>query len=243
MKKIYLTLIGLISLFAEAQQPVVTPSPATVNDLITITYGSGSGNTWTYLDPQSENPLYVYLGLDTDNNATTWEFHDNWVNCNASNLIPMYWNSVNNRYEVTIDLKTHNFDGSGGILPVGTTVYNGKYVIRRSLTHECAANPSDPTTWQGTDQNFVITPAVVTLGTGEIHLNQKIAEICESQLYLYKSGKYQITIQDLSGRILKEFNIKSSGNTLHNLETDKKAVYLCIVKNEQGEQQVIKFIP
>lgn len=226
-----------------AQQPVVSPNPTTINDVVTITYGPDASNNWTYLDPQSENPLYLYLGLDTDNNPSTWEYSDKWNNCDASNLIPMYYNSTTGKYEASFDMRTHNFAGNGGILSTGTTVYHGQFIIRKKLTFECAANPSNQASWQGANQYFPITAAQVIMATCDIErtfLDQ--TAIVDGKIHFSKAGSYTVKILDANGRIIKTMDAKNVQNKdCLPLEINNSDFKICIIEDKNGNKKVIKF--
>lgn len=242
MKKLLLIVTTFCSAIAFSQI-VVTPTPRTINDVVTISYGADPVTGWSELDPQSEDPLYLYLGIDTNNSTTVWEYHDQWNNCDPSNLIKMFYNITTNKYEATVDFKTHNFDGAGGVLPVGTDVSNGYFIIRKGQTYECAPNPSNSATWQTADQNFSFTPAKVILASKEVKLNRKIAKVINGDLYVSKSGIFNVKVYDVSGKLLKSTNGQKL-NTMEkfSLKMSQNGTYICVVEDENGNKQSVKFI-
>lgn len=242
MKKLLSVLLSVYGLMLFSQIEV-TPYPRTINDVVTITYGPDPVTGWSELDPQSENPLYLYLGIDTNNSTTVWEYHDQWNNCDPSNLIKMYYNASTNKYEASINFKIHNFDGAGGILPDGTEVSNGYFIIRKGQTYECAPNPGNASTWQTADQNFAFTPAKVILASKEVNLAPKIAEIIDGNLYLKKSGVYDIKVYDVSGKLLNSKSKKKlNANEKMSLNISQKGTYFCVVEDANGNKQSVKFI-
>lgn len=244
MKKISF-LLAMVFVTMAFSQVTVSPTNPTINDLITVTYTKNATTGWSYLDPGGDSVLYLYLGLDTDNNLATWEYNDMWNNCSAANLIPMVYSIDNStvpateKFSATFDLRAHNFDGIGGVLPVGTTVYNGKYVIRRANTYECAPSGAPLSSWQGPDENFGITQAVVIMGVNETKTNPFKANVVGGNLYIEKAGSYKVKVYDATGKLLETFSAKNGKTPLN---TKNNSLHFCVIEDVEGNQQNIKFI-
>ena len=100
MKK-RLLLLALFGFTLANAQLIVTPNPFDVNSgMVTVTYG-GSGD-YSLFDPLSDPNLYIYNGLETDGNTTTWEYYDDWQNLNS--LTPLTWNASANAYVATLNI-------------------------------------------------------------------------------------------------------------------------------------------
>ena len=116
MKKLYSFFATIFTVVAIYSQSLLTIVQTPANSgIYTITYND-SANGWAFYNPGVGNPIGVYLWLNGADNSTGSPFNDNFSNITAQ----LTWDGTN--YSGTIDLNTHNFNKTGGVLPAGTTV-------------------------------------------------------------------------------------------------------------------------
>ena len=128
--KIKLLFLFFLSTISQAQI-IITPNPFNINSgNITVTYGS-TGD-YSLFDPLSDPNLLLYTGLETDGNATTWDYHDDFTN--LSTMTPLTYNSSLGYYVATLNITTRTYLQEPSLatvqIPNGTLANNWYFLIR-----------------------------------------------------------------------------------------------------------------
>lgn len=225
MKKIstlFLALFATIAISAQALLTIVKTSEG----VYTMTYND-SANGWAFYDPMSQ-PIGVYLFINTGDSTQPGAYNDAWSNIPTS----LTWDGTN--YSGTINLNTHNFNNSGGVLPAGTTVNQ----LRFLFTESPAGNGSHQTTDKlGTDFGF--TPSTLPLlATTNVDLSKK-SVVINGKLHTSLKGSISLSVYEMSGKLVKNLNVKADGNAI-DLNVSKNGLYLVKIANG-SHNEVVKF--
>ena len=192
--------------------------------IYTITYND-SANGWAFYNPGVGNPIGVYLWLNGADNSTGSPFNDNFSNITAQ----LTWDGTN--YSGTIDLNTHNFNKTGGVLPAGTTVTELHFLFtefpRGKNTHQTTNKLASAYGFTSTTTS--------SLSTIDINSSKFKSFVSEGRLYTPKKGIVNIQVMDFSGRVIKTFTANSSVNGIE-LNLPKKGNFILKLDNE-----IVKF--
>jgi hypothetical protein len=233
MKKTLL-LFALIfgkSMFA---QLTVTPNPFNINSgTITVSYGATSD--YILFDPQFDPNLVLYMGLETDGVANTWDYRDDWNNHNS--LVALTWNDAASAYIATFDLKTHNFiqesSGSTMTLPNNTTVNNWYFIIR---TIDGSRQSGD---LSGTNYGF--QPST-SLGVNDFNQMKNHFLVKNGVLSTDIVGQNTLEIFNISGQKLETILFENQSDMIEiPIKINQKGVYIAKISNANS-QKTVKFI-
>jgi len=225
-KLLYFALFTVASLQA---QVVISPNPFNMNSgTITFTYGSSAN--YSLYDPMSNPNLYLYTGLNTDTDATTWEYHDDWNN--VASLIPLTWNSTANAYVANFNLATrtytHESTQTQVTIPNGTSVNNWFFIIRNEAGSSQSVNLS------GIDYGF--SPSAV-LSLSEFNDTEKVF-VHKQQLISELPHEAKVAIFGITGQQLCAFQLVPQQKI--NLEHLEKGNYFAIIEY-QNTKKLLKF--
>ena len=225
MKKIsslFLALFATIAISAQALLTIVKTSEG----VYTMTYND-SANGWAFYDPMSQ-PIGVYLFLNPGDTTPSGSYSDLWTNIPTS----LTWDGTN--YSGTINLNTHNFNQTGGVLPTGTTINQLRFLFTESPAGNGSHQSSDKL---GTDYGF--TPSTLpTLATSNLDLSKK-SVVINGKLHTSLKGNIELSVYEMSGKLVKNLNVKTDGNAI-DLNVSKNGLYL--VKITSGTyNEIVKF--
>ena len=225
MKKLYFVFLLIFAYsfhFSQATLSIIQ-TPAN-SGIYTITYND-SANGWAFYNPGVGNPIGVYLWLNGADNSTGSPFNDNFSNITAQ----LTWDGTN--YSGTIDLNTHNFNKTGGVLPAGTTVTELHFLFtefpRGKNTHQTTNKLASAYGFTSTTTS--------SLSTIDINSSKFKSFVSEGRLYTPKKGIVNIQVMDFSGRVIKTFTANSSVNGIE-LNLPKKGNFILKLDNE-----IVKF--
>lgn len=224
MKKFYSLLLFVFAVVLGYSQAVLTfiQTPAD-SGIYSITYND-SANGWAFYDPHSQ-PIGVYLWLNPSDTSVNSPYNDAWGDI----ITQLTWDGVN--YSGTINLNTHNFNNTGGVLPAGTTVNELHFLFTEYPVGSGSHQTSDKL---ATVYGF--TPATTSsLGAIDINNSNFKSFVSGGKLYTSKKGNVNVQVVDFSGRVIKTFNTKSTNSGIE-LNLPKKGNYILKVENE-----VVKF--
>lgn len=220
MKKLYsffATIFTVVVFYSQALLTIVQ-TPAN-SGIYTITYND-SANGWAFYNPFSQ-PIGVYLWLNGADNSTGSPFNDNFNNITTQ----LTWDGTN--YTGTVNLNTHNFNNTGGVLPAGTTVTELHFLFTEF--------PIGKNTHQTTDKlasAYGFTPTTTSsLSTIDVNSSKFKSFVSEGRLYTSKKGTVNIQVMDFSGRVIKTFTANSSVNGIE-LNLPQKGNYILKLDNE-----------
>lgn len=210
-------------------QLVVSPSNFGVNSgTITITYGS-SGD-YSLFNPNFDENLYLYTGLETDGVSNTWDYHDTWTD--LATLIPLTYNSSLGYYVATFNIGTRVYtQDSSNIqmqIPSGTYVNNWYFIIRN------ASGTSQSVDLIGT--NFGFQPA---LGNSSFNSAMNNIYVVEDRIISNLNTNLSIEIFTIDGKCVYKFILNPMEEKRLNLIN--KGVYLAILKEDEHYKS-IKFV-
>lgn len=224
MKKFYSLLLVVFAVIFSYSQALltITQTPAG-SGVYTITYND-SANGWAFYDPYSQ-PIGVYLWLNPSDTSVNSPYNDAWGNITTQ----LTWDGTN--YSGTINLNTHNFNNTGGVLPAGTTVNELHFLFTEYPVGNNSHQTSDKLA-----SAYGFTPTTTSaLGTIDINSSNFKSFVSGGKLYTSKKGNVNVQVVDFSGRVIKTFSAKSTTNGIE-LNLPKKGNYILKIENE-----VVKF--
>jgi hypothetical protein len=233
MKK---TLLLFALIFGKSMfgQLTVSPNPFDINSgTITVSYGATSD--YSIFDPLSDPNLVLYMGLETDGVADTWDYHDDWNN--HSSLVTLTWNNAASAYIATFDLKTHNFiQGSSGStmsIPNNTTVNDWFFIIRTIDGSRQSGNLS------GLIYGFQQS---TSLNTNDFNFNKSHISVKDGMLSTNIVGKNKLEIFTISGQKIETISFENNSDVIEiPLKIASKGIYVAKISNATSEKTV-KFI-
>ncbi len=227
MKKLLLCLICLP--FLSISQIEINPNPADINaGVITITYGSQGD--YTLFDPMSDPNLLLYTGLETDGDATTWDFHDDFAD--TSTMVPFNFDTTLGYYIAQIDVAGRTYLEEPNLnvttIPSGTQVNDWYFLIATTdLSRQSADLKGSDYGWQQ-----------ATLSTTSIE-QQNLFEVIDHQLIYNGSDPAQLKVYGLSGALIHSRTMQNSTTDLSFLPSNQ----LVLLRLEtDGRFQVVKYI-
>jgi hypothetical protein len=233
MKKSLLSLLTLTSC-AMFGQLTVSPNPFNINSgTITVSYGATSD--YEIFDPQFEENLVLYMGLETDGVADTWDYNDDWNNHSA--LVPLTWNNTASAYIATFDLKTHVFkntpNGENLTVANNTTVNNWFFIIRTIDGSRQSGN------LLGTNYGFQPSTA---LSTNDFNNHKNLILVKNGILSTNISGNNTLEIYSISGQKLETISFENNSDLIEiPLKINQKGIYIAKISNELI-QKTVKFL-
>ena len=224
MKKLYSFLATIFAVVAFYSQALLTIVQTPANSgIYTITYNDAA-NGWTFYNPFSQ-PIGVYLWLNGADNSTGSPFNDSFSNITTQ----LTWDGTN--YTGTVNLNTHNFNNTGGVLPAGTTVNDLHFLFTE---YPVGKNNHQTTDKLASAYGFTST-TTSSLSTIDINSSKFKSFVSEGRLYTPKKGNVNIQVMDFSGRVIKTFTANSTVNGIE-LNLPKKGDYILKLENE-----IVKF--
>lgn len=224
MKKLYsffATIFTVVAIYSQALLTIVQ-TPAN-SGIYTITYNDAA-NGWAFYNPFSQ-PIGVYLWLNGADNSTGSPFNDSFSNITTQ----LTWDGTN--YTGTVNLNTHNFNNTGGVLPAGTTVNDLHFLFTE---YPVGKNNHQTTDKLASAYGFTST-TTSSLSTIDINSSKFKSFVSEGRLYTPKKGNVNIQVMDFSGRVIKTFTANSTVNGIE-LNLPKKGDYILKLDNE-----IVKF--
>ncbi len=226
MTKFYSFLCMLFTAATLSAQLVVTP----VSDgVIKLTYGQS--NDYSLYSPGFGTPsFWIHMWVPTSS------YEDAWTDSN----VEMVWNSAISAYEPTVNLNTKVWTNGGSVLPTNYAVDQLGLVFKNQQNG--ATSQSNDIIIGGTTDayGFTGTTTLGALGIAELTRIKAKSFVSEGRLYTPKSGNLTVTVYDFSGKVLRNFNVKSNGNPV-DLNMDQKGTYIVRVSNGT-ETEAVKFI-
>ena len=224
MKNIYIVLLTILFSFNGYSQISISNSS---NGIVTIIYND-SANSWALYDPNFETTIYVYVWVDGIMNSTSNDYSDEWNN--SASLFTINWDGSN--YTGTLDLNTHNFLNSGGIIPIGTTITNFGFIFRDATPTKQSADLFAT--------NFGFSNATLPVND---YLNSLFSlDLIENTIQiegLEYNQKFKLDVYDLSGKLVKQMNEKST-LAIHELTPAVYILKLTIEDKGSISKKVIK---
>ena len=226
MKKLSTLFLGLLmSTSAFAQLSIQSVS---ANE-IKLTYGAT--NDYTIYDPGFEVPtFYVHCWSNAADNSTGVGLEDAWTN----STVMMNWDATAMAYVGTINLRSKIFTNTNNSFPVGTVVNNLGFVFK-DMQNGATKQSGD---LKASDYGFTST-TIMVLATSNNTLSKKSA-VANGKLYSAIKGDATISVYEMTGKMVKNFQAKSNGNAI-DLNIVNNGIYL--VKITNGTQtEVVKFV-
>lgn len=225
MKKFYSLLLVIFTTLVVSAQALLS-IVKTSEGVYTMTYND-SANGWAFYDPMSQ-PIGVYLFINAADSSANANYNDAWTNITTQ----LTWDGTN--YSGTINLNSHNFNQTGGILPAGTTVNQLNFLFTEFPTGNGSHQTSDKL---GTAFGF--TPSTtVSLGVSTSAVKAK-SSIINGQLRTALAGNLSLEIYEMGGKLVRSLKANSNGNAI-DLNINKSGIYLLKITNG-SESEVVKF--
>lgn len=227
MKKLYFLFFAFFAIITMNAQELLTITKAS-EGIYTVTYNDAA-NGWAFYDPQSQ-PIGMYLFINPGDTVPSGTYNDLWTNITTV----LNWDGTN--YSGTIDLNTHNFNQTGGVLPSGTIVNELHFLFTEAPAGNGAHQTSDKL---GTAYGF--TPSVIGAGAAVSDvLKGKGSVVASGKLITTKKGMLNLSVYDYSGRIIKTMNVKADGSAIE-LNLNKKGNYILNIADANSVENV-KFV-
>lgn len=228
--KLKLLFIAIISAATTQAQLIVSPNPFGVNSGdLTITYGS-AGN-YSLFDPMSDPNLLLYTGLETDGNAATWDYHDNFAN--AASLVQLTYSSFLGFYIADVNIGTRTYQQEPALnnttIPNGLTINNWYFLIRN------VAGTRQSADLQGSNFGF----ASGTFLSRQKELFADDFYIAQNKIFNNLNGNSNVEIYNQLGQKVQSFNLSQNENKEINFLT--KGIFVAVINNN-NKKRSIKFI-
>ncbi len=221
MKKFY-SLLAALMLAVTVNAQLVTE--ITAPGVFKLTYGAE--NDYTFYDPGFEVPtFYVHTWITPENNSGAVSYDDSWANSNVT----MNWDAEAGAYVGYIDLTTKVFTNTNNTVAAGTTVQQVGIVFK---------DLQNGATKQSADGLVVGPTTLPTLGVNSSSLKAK-SYVVKGQLYTALKGNLSISVYEMSGKLVKNMNVKADGNAI-DLNVYNNGLYLVKVSNG-STNEVVKF--
>lgn len=223
MKKLFTFCILCLGMNVYSQI-VVTPNPFNINSgNITLTYGPD----YSLFDPLSDPNLYLYMGLDTDSQPSTWDYADDWNN--VASLVPLTYNAGLGKYVANLNINTHQY--VQGIPVNGMTVNNWYFIFRNG-----AGNRQSAGFFRGTDYGFQPT---TFLKSSNFEFSDNEVVVTSQKVTSFMDGITNVEIFNLLGQKTYSFSLtKNEGNEFN---LPQKGVYIAVISNG-SKQGSVKFL-
>lgn len=221
-----MTVLVAVTFSAQQLLTISSVSPG----VYTMTYND-SANSWAFYDPFSQ-PIGVYMWIEAADSSANASFGDAWTNITTT----LTWDGTN--YSGTIDLNTHNFNQTGGVLPAGTTVNQ----IHFLFTESPSGNGSHQTTDKlGTNYGFTSSTTVTTpLSVSDLSAFKGKSVVAGGKLITHQKGNLEVTVYDFGGKVVRTMSVKADGNAI-DLYVPQTGLYLAKITNGT-ETEVVKFV-
>lgn len=225
MKKLLFSFLMLTSsILMFAQQMNVSVSGNTVTFTCRV---DGSGGTdWT----SSPVNLYAYTDVadTTPNGSSSTNVLGGWP---GTAMV----DDGNGNFSVSVDLAT--------IFSTGTTVNNINFIYNTSNgTGGYYQNPTSGgfATIDGAHATGWSPVTISTLGVSDLVSAKNKSFVAGGKLYTKQAGNLDITVYDMSGKVVNKSQVKSSDSSI-DLNVKQRGTYM--VKISNGSQtEVVKFI-
>ena len=226
MKKLSSLFLAVFAIATiSAQLTVQTVSQGVVK----LTYGAS--NDYSVYEPGFEVPTFwVHVWSNAGDNSTGTVYDDSWNNSTVS----MNWDNTAGAYVGTINLNTKVFTNGNKTFPSGTTVNNLGFVFKDQQNG--ATKQSQDIT--ATNHGFTSTTTDATLAVSNPLMGKK-SSVVEGKLYTSRKGNLEISVYELSGKLVKSFKAVSNGTPI-DLNVSDKGLYLMKITNGT-ENEVVKF--
>lgn len=224
MKKLYTLLFAsLISALSFAQLQYTVASPGVYQ----ISYGST--NDYSLYNPGlGVSKFYIHTFINLGDNSTGVAYQDSWLNSN----VVMTYDATAMAYLGTIDLNTKIFTDGNVKLPGGTTVIKVGMVFK---------DMQSGATKQSANLNILLpTKTNNSLGVSDFQNAKKNSFVANGKLYTKLAGNLDITVYDMTGKVVKYSHVKSSDSALE-LNVNQTGTYVIKVSND-SQTEVVKFI-
>ncbi len=221
MKKLYFLLLVVFAMVFGYGQALLTITQTPANSgIYTVTYND-SANGWAFYNPNSQ-PIGMYLWLNPSSTSVNSPYNDEWSNITTQ----LTWDGTN--YSGTVNLNTHNFNNTGGVLPAGTTINDFHFLFTEYPNGNSSHQTSDKLA-----SAYGFTPTTTSaLGTIDINSSKFKSFVSEGKLYTSQKGNLDIQLYDFSGKLVKKLNAKVSSNNGLELNLPQKGNYLIKINNE-----------
>lgn len=231
MNNFIFSLILIIGFYSSAQISI-TPNPSSINaGVITITYGAN--NNYSLFDPMGNPSLLLYTGLQTDNDVTTWDYHDDFSD--PSTYVPFNYDATANAYVAQIDVAGRMYQEEPSLnvvnIPAGTIVYDWYFlIITTDLSRQSADLKATDYGWQA-----------ATLSTDNINVSDFDVVVVKDGLVFSKSGFYSIQTFNLHGQLVQDINRRYIERELDMSNLNKDTLYISRITSSNGSK-VVKHI-
>lgn len=194
------------------------------NGVYNLTYGK-SGN-WSFYDPQGADKIWVHVwSSQSDGDNDKGNFDDDWNN----STVQLEYNSVEGAFTGVIDLNTKVFTGSNSVMPAGTVVQRIGVVFK---------DKGSGSVRQSGDVDLEGPTVLSVMGVSDLNSSAK-SKIASGKLFTKIKGNIDLTIYDLSGKVIKTSRVNSNGNSI-DLNISQKGLYLLKISGD-NVSEVIKF--
>ena len=194
------------------------------NGVYNLTYGK-SGN-WSFYDPQGADKIWVHVwSSQSDGDNDKGNFDDDWNN----STVQLEYNSVEGAFTGSIDLNTKVFTGSNSVMPAGTVVQRIGVVFK---------DKGSGSVRQSGDVDLEGPTVLSVMGVSDLNSSAK-SKIASGKLFTKIKGNIDLTIYDLSGKVIKTSKVNANGNSI-DLNISQRGLYLLKISGD-NVSEVIKF--
>ncbi|MGS0748393.1 T9SS type A sorting domain-containing protein [Halpernia sp. GG3] len=220
-KHLFSFLMITCGFFINAQQMKIT---ITGNSVKFSTKVDGTtGTDWT------SAPVNLYAYTDVADTAPNQAASTNVLGAYpGTNLV----NDGSGNYTTTVNLST--------LFPSGTKINNIKFIYNYATNQNPGGGSSGFSTTDAAHATGWSPVTISTLAVNDLQNAKKNTFVANGKLYTKQTGNLDITIYDMSGKVIKQSQVKSSGSAL-DLNIDQRGNYMVKVSNG-SETEVVKFI-
>lgn len=227
MKIKLLCLSLLLAGFCNAQIELM-PNPSNINSgTLTLTYGAAGD--YSIFDPMSDPNLFLYTGLHTDSDASTWNYHDDFGD--ISTFVPLTYDSDLGYYVATFNPATRSYLEEPLLntttLPSNITVHDWYFLI---TTADQSRQSSDLV---GSDYGF----GMATLSIKPFQPKEAF-KVGNGNITFKSAGAYHVTVYDILGTQVASKQFKVSGTLTHKFQLHSNGVYLVKVADDSSTRTV-----
>lgn len=234
MKKILPTIFLFVLAFNFGfAQLEIMPNPSNINSgELTIKYGENSD--YSIFDPLSDPNLYLYTGIESDGNAATWDYHDDWTD--ISTQIPLTYNATLGYYVATVDPATHPYieEITQNVvnLPNGLQVNDWYFIIRNA---DGSRQSGD---LKGSDYGFT---AGQLLSVESFKTTVDTVKAVNGSLVFSNADIYTIEVYDVLGKQVFNTRYSASINSVLDLQLKTNGVFIVRI-SANSATKVLKMI-
>jgi hypothetical protein len=226
--KIKLLCLSLIVFGMSQAQIELVPNPCDINTgTITLKYGESAD--YSIFDPMSDPNLYLYTGLQTDADALTWDYHDDFTN--VATMIPLTYDNTLGYYTATFNPATRSYLEEPMLNT--TTISNGTEVFDWYFLITVADQSRQSADLKGSDYGF----GSAILSVDAFGLTDTI-KVGNGEITFNASAQYDVSVYDILGKLVVSKQLNVTNSLSHSFQLQSKGIYLVKISDGNNSRTV-----